>query len=105
MSPINAKEGFGAVGNVTLGNDANVIRSYGSIVSTSKVDLAQAYAQWAAPGVPLAGAEVIASASNPNFSRSILFGFAIPYTHTGGPCNLHPERHSYALSGGQQRLG
>lgn len=29
------------------------------------------------------GAEVIAGPSNPNYSRSYLFGFAIPFTHTG----------------------
>ena len=39
----------------------------------------------------LAGAEVIESPSNLNFSRSILFGFAVPFTHTGG-------RLTYALT-------
>src|SRR5207244_9388313 len=29
------------------------------------------------------GAEVIKSRDNTNFSRSILFGYAIPFTHTG----------------------
>jgi len=31
----------------------------------------------------LLGAEVIEAPSNPNFTRSFLFGFAIPFTHTG----------------------
>lgn len=33
--------------------------------------------------VTSAGAEVIKSRDDPNFSRSILFGYAIPFTHTG----------------------
>ncbi|MBI2963773.1 MAG: porin [Deltaproteobacteria bacterium] len=33
--------------------------------------------------VTLLGAEVIESPSNMNYSRSFLFGFAIPFTHTG----------------------
>ena len=85
------KEGFGAFVNLTLGNDADVIAPYDRYPSTSKFDVTQAYAQYAGSGftviagkyVTLAGAEVIASPSNPNFSRSILFGFAIPFTHTG----------------------
>ena len=41
--------------------------------------------------VTLAGAEVIDSPGDSNYSRSILFGFAIPFTHTGG-------RLTYALT-------
>jgi len=33
--------------------------------------------------VTLAGYEVIEAKNNPNITRSILFGFAIPFTHTG----------------------
>ena len=33
--------------------------------------------------VTLLGAEVIEAPNNPNFTRSFLFGFAIPFTHTG----------------------
>ncbi len=33
--------------------------------------------------VTLLGSEVIEATSNPNFTRSFLFGFAIPFTHTG----------------------
>ena len=33
--------------------------------------------------VTLAGYEVIEARNNPNITRSILFGFAIPFTHTG----------------------
>jgi hypothetical protein len=33
--------------------------------------------------VTLLGSEVIEATSNPNFSRSFMFGFAIPFSHTG----------------------
>jgi hypothetical protein len=85
------KEGFGAFVNLTAGNDADVIASYDLYGKNSKFDVTQAYAQYAGSNftviagkyVTLAGAEVIASPSNSNFSRSILFGYAIPFTHTG----------------------
>jgi hypothetical protein len=85
------KEGFGAFVNLTAGNDADIIASYDLAGRNSKFDVTQAYAQYAGSSytiiggkfVTLAGAEVIASPSNPNFSRSILFGYAIPFTHTG----------------------
>jgi hypothetical protein len=93
------KEGFGAFVNLTLGNDADVIAPYDRNPSTSKFDVTQAYVQYAGSGVTviagkfvtLAGAEVIASPSNPNFSRSILFGFAIPFTHTGVRATFTPS--------------
>lgn len=92
------KEGFGGVINLTAGQDANVIASYGAgnaggapYANNHDVDVTQAYASYA--GGPLtviagkfatlAGAEVITSPSNTNYSRSILFGYAIPFTHTG----------------------
>jgi hypothetical protein len=92
------KEGFGALVNLTLGNDADVIAPYDRYPSTSKFDVTQAFAQYAGSGftviagkyVTLAGAEVIASPSNPNFSRSILFGYAIPFTHTGVRASFTP---------------
>ncbi len=85
------KAGFGAFVNLTAGNDADVIAPYDSYGKSSKFDVTQAYVQYvgsnytviAGKFVTLAGAEVIASPSNPNFSRSILFGYAIPFTHTG----------------------
>lgn len=83
------KEGFGALVNLTAGDDADVIHSFDQ--TTSKFDLTQAYLQYATGPltiiggkfVTLAGAEVIASPSNTNFSRAILFGYAVPFTHTG----------------------
>ncbi|MEI8298348.1 MAG: outer membrane beta-barrel protein [Pseudomonadota bacterium] len=85
------KEGFGAFVNLTAGNDADLIASYDAMGKTSKFDVTQAYVQYAGSNytvivgkfVTLAGAEVIGSPSSANFSRSILFGYTIPFTHTG----------------------
>jgi len=86
------KEGFGGLVNVTFGEDADLIAPYNQNPgSSSKVDLTQAFVQYArgpvtAIGgkfVTLAGAEVINPTQDVNFSRSILFGYAIPFTHTG----------------------
>jgi len=73
----------------SFGTDANVIASNGQ--SRSDWNLTQSYVQ-AARGAwtliagkfeTLAGAEVIEGPGNTNFSRSYLFGDAIPFTHTG----------------------
>ena len=103
------KEGFGGLLNVTLGKDADLIAAYktgpsrgdGCNLATGEsstgdcrktgYDFTQAYVDYSTgPAhvmlgkfVTLAGAEVINSTANPNFSRSILFGYAIPFTHTG----------------------
>ena len=103
------KEGFGGLLNVTLGKDADVIAAYKtnpsngtgcnlatglSATGTCKKDrwdITQAFAQFATGPftiiggkyVTLAGAEVINSTANTNYSRSILFGYAIPFSHTG----------------------
>lgn len=92
------KEGFGGLVNVTLGKDANVIAAYDTSpndgTATGKkddFDITQAFVQYATGPlsviagkfVTLSGAEVIKSPVNSNFSRSILFGYAIPFTHTG----------------------
>jgi hypothetical protein len=83
------KEGFGGLVNLTAGRDARVIASLGE--STSNFDVTQAFVQYAHGAltliggkfVTLAGAEVINSTQDTNYSRSILFGYAIPFTHTG----------------------
>ena len=92
------KEGFGGFINLTAGQDANVISSYGAgnaggnpYANNHNVDVTQAYASYtggpltviAGKFATLAGAEVIPGPSNTNISRSILFGYAIPFTHTG----------------------
>ncbi len=94
------KEGFGGLVNVTVGKDAQVIHSFPENAGTanSLFDVTQAYGQYASGPltviagkfVTLQGTEVIWTPSNPNFSRSILFG-AIPFTHTG-------VRATYAVS-------
>lgn len=83
------KEGFGGLVNLTAGQDARVIASYGE--ATSNFDVTQAFVQYAhgpltimgGKFVTLAGAEVINPTQDTNYSRSILFGYAIPFTHTG----------------------
>jgi hypothetical protein len=86
------KEGFGGLINPTFGQDADVVAAFNQNPgSTTKVDLTQAFVQYAkgpvtvigGKYVTLAGAEVINPTGNTNFSRSILFGYAIPFTHTG----------------------
>jgi len=91
------KEGFGVLVNLTAGQDAPIIKSYPN-TGGADFDVTQAYVQYAAGPltliggkfVTLAGAETINPTTDTNFSRSILFGYAIPFTHTG-------LRASYAL--------
>lgn len=72
------------------GSDANIIQSWPAAFNS--FDVTQAYLAYALGKLSvqggkfetLAGAEVIESPSDLNFSRSILFGFAVPFTHTGG---------------------
>lgn len=82
--------GFGLVLNV--GDDAEVITSAG--FANDEFELQQGFVIYRAPlgsGIDLKlgkwatliGAEVIESVDNFNISRSFLFGFAIPFTHTG----------------------
>ena len=92
-------EGFGAFVQLDFGADADVTASTGTS-ATDQTDLQEAYVQYATKGgltvlggkfATLAGAEVIEAPANLNFSRSILFGYAIPFTHTG-------LRASYAIN-------
>lgn len=86
------KEGFGGYVNVTAGEDAATIASagLGSNTSVHAADLTQAYASYATGNLTviggkfatLAGAELITSPSNKNYSRAWMFGWG-PYTHTG----------------------
>ncbi len=91
--------GFGGTLDVNAGKDADVIAAYGTIDKNKGpanganhyFDVTQAYLYYGAGAfnviggkfVTLAGAEVINSAGDTNYSRSILFGYAIPFTHTG----------------------
>ena len=80
---------IGAKFEGSFGSDADVIASNGQ--SHSGSNLTQAYLQAAKGPVTvllgkietLAGAEYIEAPLNTNYSRSFLFGYAIPFTHTG----------------------
>ena len=97
------KQGFGGLVNLTAGKDAQVIKAWdgGTVApdTSHSFDVTQAYVSYAGGPftviagkfVTLAGAEVINPTQDVNFSRSILFGYAIPFTHTG-------LRASYAVN-------
>lgn len=86
------KEGFGGLVNLTAGKDADIVAPFDANPgATQKFDITQAFLHYGAGPlmviagkfVTSAGAEVIKSTTNVNYSRSILFGYAIPFTHTG----------------------
>lgn len=92
------KSGFGALVNVIAGEDARILHE-AEDSHDEAVDVMQAYVQYATGPLTviagkfltLAGAEVIAPTGNANFSRSLLFFYAEPLTHTGA-------RAAYAVS-------
>ena len=83
---------------LSAGDDADIIASYPKNLQSppfgpgTQLDLTQAYVSYTGGPVTvilgkfetLAGAELIEATGNTNYSRSILNGFAIPFTHTGG---------------------
>lgn len=81
--------------DLNFGEDVAVVdATKGGVIGTDEFALQQAYAELTAPVgkgltfkigqfVTQTGYEVIESASNLNTSRSFLFGFAIPFAHTG----------------------
>jgi hypothetical protein len=89
----------GAIGykvKISVGETAKFIHSTGLVSSASDdpFDLTEAYLSYVAPlgkglrfdygkMVTYFGAEVIEAIDNPNYSRSFLFNYAIPFTHTG----------------------
>lgn len=90
------QEGVGGLVNITAGSDADIIAAAGSdggaaYAGIDNFDVTQAFLQYATGGltvmagkfVTMAGAEVINSTANANASRGILFGYAIPFGHTG----------------------
>lgn len=90
------KQGVGGYVNMTAGQDAATIASTGlgnngtSDNSSHTFDLTQVYVSYATGPLTviagkfatLAGAELITSPSNKNYSRAWMFGWG-PYTHTG----------------------
>lgn len=93
------KEGFGASTELLFGQDAQKTVSAGGPSPNSNFDFLHAYVQYAkgkwtfmaGKMATMAGAEVIESPEDTNISRSIIFGYAEPFAHTG-------VRASYALS-------
>lgn len=96
QKPVSAESPVGFRADLDFGEDAEVVGSVttGLGSTTDEMDLQQAYAEAILPVgsglnvkmgkfVTLHGAEVIESKDNWNFSRSYLFGYAIPFTHTG----------------------
>lgn len=98
-------DGFGGMVNLTAGSDAKVITAAGT--TNDEFDVTQAYVHFANGGlmaiagkyVTLSGAEVIKGPANTNFSRSILFGYAIPFTHTGVRAYFTPGGSAVAPDG------
>jgi hypothetical protein len=94
--PVSSESPVGFRTDLDFGTDAEVVGSVttGLGSTTDELDLQQAFVEYLAPigngldikvgkFVTLHGAEVIESKDNWNYSRSYLFGFAIPFTHTG----------------------
>ena len=93
------KEGLVSALIFYFGQDAEVITPLYGSSTPDQFDLEQAYVQlkpngfnlpignwqWIKFGkfVTMHGAEVIEAKDNLNISRSLLFGYAIPFTHTG----------------------
>ena len=91
--PTDGPGTWGFRADLDVGEDPAVFQAAG-FADGDNFELEQAYVDWIAPvgdGLTLRlgkfvtnhGAEVIESADNWNTSRSYLFGFAIPFTHTG----------------------
>lgn len=96
--PVSTESPVGFKTELMFGTDAEVVGGVTTGLSTTatanEVELQEAYAEYLAPignGLDLKagkfatlhGAEVIESKDNWNISRSFLFGYAIPFTHTG----------------------
>ena len=98
QKPVSADSRVGFTTSLMFGTDAMAVGTpttgLGTTPGSEHVELENAYAEYLAPlgegldikagkFVTMHGAEVIESKDNWNFSRSYLFGFAIPFTHTG----------------------
>lgn len=86
--------GIGFKLKVSAGETAKLIHSTGLGNADNPIDLTEAYVSYLAPigkglrfdlgkFVTYHGAEVIEAKDNINYSRSFLFNYAIPFTHTG----------------------
>lgn len=86
--------GIGFKVKISAGETAKLIHSTGLGNADNPLDLTEAYISYLAPigkglrfdlgkFVTYHGAEVIEAKDNINYSRSLLFNYAIPFTHTG----------------------
>lgn len=96
QKPVSADSPVGFKTTLMFGTDSEVTGSVttGLGSTTDEVDLKDAYAEYLVPigegldviagrFATMHGAEVIESINDWNITRSFLFGFAIPFTHTG----------------------
>ncbi|MBI3321668.1 MAG: porin [Candidatus Omnitrophica bacterium] len=96
QKPVSSESPLGFKTALLLGTDAEVVGSVttGLGLGTDEIDVKDAYVDYLAPlgegldvkvgkFATMHGAEVIESKDDWNISRSFLFGFAIPFTHTG----------------------
>ena len=92
--PLTDQMPIGLRTDLFFGDDAEVFGATGLGSATNEFELQQAYISAKAPVgggidfkigkfVTLLGAEVIESPANWNFSRSFMFLYSIPFTHTG----------------------
>ena len=90
--------------DILFGDQADLLNPSG--IDSDSVSPYQAYIQvmpveglnvYFGQFVTLAGFEVIEAKGNPNISRSILFGYAIPFTHTGVRATYETGPFSAAL--------
>lgn len=105
------KEGFGGLLNPVIGKDTYLFSPYGWNPDCGYrwlgLAIPQAFVQYAAGSLTLmagnmlqlTGAESLFSFNNTNFSRSILFGYAEPYTVTGVRVN-YVLNESFTMTGG-----
>ncbi|MBI5197713.1 MAG: porin [Nitrospirae bacterium] len=86
-----ADKGVGYKVVLNYGSDADVVSGVTGVGATDTLDVQQGFVLIPVGGgeltvgkfATLHGAEVIESPANMNFSRSLLFNWAIPFTHTG----------------------
>lgn len=91
IGDFDSGDGWGGFVQLDFGNDAAVNESFANYTFSDEFTVQEANARYKADKwtfiggkfATLAGAEVIESYQNWNFSRSILFGYTIPFTHTG----------------------
>jgi hypothetical protein len=108
-SDFDAGNGFGGFLQIDYGRDAATNESsstytafFDNEVNVQEANVRYKSGNWTIIGgkfATLAGAEVIESYQNWNFSRSILFGYTIPFTHTGVRAAFAPSTQLTVFAG------